>query len=249
MIYADAPLVLFDEIDSTNEEARRRAACGDIAPALIVARRQTAGRGRRGRSWSSNADGNLFMTYFGPAEAAPAELALLGFGAGLALIEECEALTGSRDFRLKWPNDLLFCGRKAAGVLLETGPRVGAGGQWIALGIGCNLASAPEDAGQPAATIAEVLSRPVPAPETFALQVLVRLSHWASMLRASGFAPLRSAWLDRAYGLGEPIRVAESSLEGRMAGISPRGELELVMPGGDVRLISAGDVFFPASRV
>ncbi len=105
MIAAEAPLQIFDEIDSTNAEARRRAERGDVGPIYLLARAQTAGRGRRGRVWQS-LDGNLFLTYLGATQRPPSEIAMLGFAAGLALAEFCEALVGPDIAALKWPERL-----------------------------------------------------------------------------------------------------------------------------------------------
>ncbi len=93
MIIAEAPVEVFDEIDSTILEARRRAEAGGLAPVWIIARRQSAGRGRRGRVWAS-LEGNLLATYLGTTRRPPAEIALLGFATGLAIAETIDASIG-----------------------------------------------------------------------------------------------------------------------------------------------------------
>jgi BirA family transcriptional regulator, biotin operon repressor / biotin---[acetyl-CoA-carboxylase] ligase len=120
MIISDAPVIWFDQIDSTNAEAARRAGAGEHAPLWIEAGAQTAGRGRRGRAWLS-APGNVFLTYLGHADRAPADLALLGFAAAVAVADVVDALIGSPATRLKWPNDVLIGGAKLSGILLESG--------------------------------------------------------------------------------------------------------------------------------
>ena len=94
MIDGQAPLEVFEEIDSTMLEARRRAERGEHTPVWLIARRQTAGRGRRGRSWTS-AEGNLLATHLFATERAPADIALLGFAAGVAIAEAIEAMGGA----------------------------------------------------------------------------------------------------------------------------------------------------------
>jgi BirA family biotin operon repressor/biotin-[acetyl-CoA-carboxylase] ligase len=245
MIDAQAPVETFDEIDSTILEARRRAERGELGPVWLIARRQTAGRGRRGRAWVSP-DGNLFATYLFATTRPPAEIALLGFATGVAIAETIEAIIGSGRVTLKWPNDVFIDGAKAAGIMLDSGAL--ASGLWAALGFGVNLASAPEALDQPTASLRAVLPPDAlaPAPLAFLTQLRPRLEHWAQHTRADGFEPLRRAWLSRAHGLGVQVRVVqgEITVEGRVAGLSPRGELELDTATGR-RLIAAGDVLLP----
>lgn len=244
MIDGQAPVETFDEIDSTLLEARRRAARGEFGPVWLLARTQTAGRGRRGRSWSS-LEGNLMATYLCAADRPPAEIALLGFATGVALAERFETYLGRGRVTLKWPNDMLIDGAKAAGILLDSGTQGGV--TWAALAFGVNLAAAPENLDQPAVALRQVLppDAPTPAPESFLAAVRPRLQALVAQLGVDGFEPLRQAWLSRAHGLGRTVRVAqgEQMVEGRLAGLSPRGELELETPEGR-RLIAAGDVYF-----
>src|SRR5262249_9799480 len=105
MIDANAPVEVFDEIDSTILEARRRAKRGELNPVWLVAKRQTAGRGRRGRAWSS-LNGNLLATLLFTTKEPPSTIALLGFATGVALAETLEAIIGGGRATLKWPNDV-----------------------------------------------------------------------------------------------------------------------------------------------
>jgi BirA family biotin operon repressor/biotin-[acetyl-CoA-carboxylase] ligase len=243
VIAADAPVLVFDEIDSTVLEARRRAERGDYGPVWLIARRQTAGRGRRGRAWSS-LDGNLLATYLFTTERPPGEIALLGFAAGVAIAETIEASAGRSCAGLKWPNDVLIDGAKIAGILIDSGA-VSSGGHWVALAFGVNLAAAPEGLDQPTTSLRNLLPPDVAAPEPLAFLARLRpaLEGWAARTSGEGFGPLRQAWLARAQGLGREIRVTqgETSLQGRMLGISEAGELELEVDGAR-RSIAAGDV-------
>lgn len=244
MIAVGAPLQIFDELDSTNAEASRRAARGDAGPIYLMARQQTAGRGRRGRVWQSPA-GNLFLTYLGAATQPPARIALLGFAAGLAIAEFCDGLLGPGRAQLKWPNDLMIDRRKAAGLLLESGA-LAHGANWFAIGIGLNLASVP-DVDQPTTALVEFLPA-APSPEDAAREIAPALAKWASLLESEGFAPLQQAWMARAYGMGEPAQANLGSeiARGVMRGLSPQGELLLALPNGQMRAIAAGDIHFSA---
>lgn len=246
MIDGQAPVEVFDEIDSTILEARRRAERGELSPVWLIAKRQTAGRGRRGRAWSS-LDGNLLATLLFKTDQPPQQIALLGFATGVALAETLDAVIGAGATRLKWPNDVFINGAKAAGIMLDSGA-IAPGQTWVALAFGVNLAAAPENIDQKTISLRDVLPPDAPAPEPLAFLAALRpkLEGWSARMVREGFEPLRRAWLERAYGLGRDARVVqgEQTLEGRIAGLSSRGELELDTSAGR-RLIAAGDVFLP----
>jgi len=246
MIDGQAPVETFDEIDSTILEARRRADRGEVAPVWLIAKRQTAGRGRRGRAWAS-LDGNLLATYLFSTTQPPSQIALLGFATGLAIADTIEAMIGPGRATLKWPNDVMIDGAKAAGILLDSGALPG-GGVWAALAFGVNLAVAPKAIDQPTASLREMLPLDALTPEPLAFLAALRprLEAWDGRLAREGFEPLRQAWTKRAHKLGDIVRVAlgQDTIEGRIAGLSPRGELELDTETGR-RLIAAGDVLLP----
>lgn len=246
MIDASAPIETFDEIDSTVLEARRRAERGELGPVWLIARTQTAGRGRRGRAWSS-LDGNLMATYLFATERPPAQVALLGFATGLAIAESIDEIIGAGRATLKWPNDVLIGGAKISGIMLDSGS-VGDARLWVALAFGVNLAVAPENLDQPTTSLRALLPPDALAPEPLAFlgRLAPKLGGHTARIDSDGFEPLRQAWLRRAYGLGQHARVVQGdqTLEGRIAGLSSRGELELDTVTGR-RLIAAGDVFLP----
>lgn len=243
MIDAGAPVQVFEEIDSTILEARRRAERGELSPVWLIAKRQTAGRGRRGRSWAS-LEGNLFATLLFTTDRPPSDVALLGFAAGVAIAESFDEIVGPGHATLKWPNDVFLDGAKASGIMLDSG------GPWAALAFGVNLAAAPEALDQPTTSLRALLppDAAAPTPLEFLAQMRPKLERWSQRIVSEGFAPLRAAWLSRAHGLGQVARVqqGETAIEGRIAGLSPRGELELDTPAG-LRLVAAGDVFLPSA--
>lgn len=243
MILTEAPVETFDEIDSTILEARRRAERGAGSPVWLVAKRQTAGRGRRGRTWAS-LEGNLLATYLGTTQRAPADLALVGFVTGVAIAEAIDDVIGAGRATLKWPNDVLIDGAKVSGIMLDSGA-LGGGVTWFALGFGVNLEAAPEALDQPTTSLRQVLPPDAlaPAPLAFLAQLRPRLAAWCDTLARYGFEPLRQVWLTRAHGLGASAQIAtgEARVQGRIVGLSPRGELEFVTSEG-LRLIAAGDV-------
>lgn len=237
------PIEALDEIDSTNAEARRRAEAGATGPVWITAQRQTAGRGRRGRAWETGA-GNLAATLLFTTAKPPAEAAQVSFVAALAVAELMSAYVPASLVTLKWPNDPLIGGRKASGILVESGSS--AAGLWIALGIGINLTSAPVAPERPATTLAEHMIAPPPKPLEALTQLAEAFERWRSVWDSAGFPAIADAWTARAHGLGEACiaRLGSETVEGVAEGLDPDGALRLRLADGPVRRITAGDVFF-----
>ncbi|MFN7052807.1 MAG: biotin--[acetyl-CoA-carboxylase] ligase [Gemmobacter sp.] len=234
-------------VDSTNAYAASLAP-GLTGPAWVVAGEQTAGRGRRGRPWSSPR-GNFYGSLVMKPEGAPDMAALRSFTAALALHDACVGLTGlPQAFALKWPNDVLLNGGKLAGILLESS---GAAGRvsHLVIGIGVNLIAAPPveavEAGAvpPVSLLAETGLRVTP--ETFLTHLAAAFAHWEARFTAEGFAPLRDAWLERAARLGERIRArtGTSERQGIFETIDATGALVLNIDGRR-EAIPAAEVFF-----
>ncbi len=242
-----APILLLDQTDSTNAEARRRADAGESGPLWIVARRQTEGRGRRGRQWESQ-DGNLFSTLLQITRKSPAEAAQVTFVAALAIADLLDAFAPASLVTIKWPNDVMLAGQKASGVLVESGAH-DSGGLWLAVGIGVNLAHAPEGTERPATAVAHHLRGDVTAPpsvEAAAAKLAEAFDVWMTRWETLGFEPILDAWRARTAGLEGPAvaRLGRETVEGRAEGVAPDGALKLRLADGSLRLISAGDVFF-----
>jgi BirA family biotin operon repressor/biotin-[acetyl-CoA-carboxylase] ligase len=240
------PIEALEEVDSTNAEARRRAEAGDRGPLWITAKRQTAGRGRRGRTWETGA-GNLAATYLAHTDKPPAEAAQISFVAALAVADLAVAYVPATLVSLKWPNDPMIAGRKAAGILVESGAHP-AGGLWLAVGCGVNLATPPDAAERAATAFAEHMRAPPPAPLD-ALTVLAEaFERWRGLWERLGFAPIAEAWTAKAHGLGETCtaRLPGETIQGVAEGLDGDGALRLRTAPGVVRRITAGDVFFGA---
>jgi BirA family biotin operon repressor/biotin-[acetyl-CoA-carboxylase] ligase len=230
-------LLRFDSIDSTNEEARRLAAKGEQGPLWIVARTQTVGRGRRGNRWISES-GNLLASVLLPVANATA--AQLGFAAGLATAEVLSVYVAKDRVTLKWPNDVLVDGRKIAGILLET-----AGTDAVVIGIGINLAEHPSETEFPAVSLRSILGH-APGPDEVLPQLASRLHAWYEVWQSRGFSALKSAWLERAQGLGGEIRarLAQDEVHGVFETLDDNGALLLRTADRGLTHITAGEVFF-----
>lgn len=243
---AAAPVLVLDAIDSTNAEARRRAEAGETSPLWIAARQQTAGRGRRGREWASDS-GNLFSTLLMHTDRPAAEAAQVTFIAALAVADLLDRYAPPSLVTIKWPNDVMLAGRKASGVLVESGSAE-RGGLWVAVGIGVNLAHAPTNVERPATALAEHLRGDVTATpdvgvaaENLAKTFAVWMDRWDTL----GFTPVLDAWRRRTRLEGPcTARLGHETVSGVAEGVEADGALRLRLPDGALRIIAAGDVFF-----
>jgi BirA family transcriptional regulator, biotin operon repressor / biotin---[acetyl-CoA-carboxylase] ligase len=236
-------LVSRETVGSTNDEARNLARDGAAEGTVVWALAQTAGRGRRGRHWSSPR-GNLYASLILRPACSADRAAQLGFVAALTVMDALsELVPGIDGVAGKWPNDVLVKGRKIAGILLESEMSEGGNLAYLVVGAGVNLVSAPPDAEFRATSVAGE-GYPPPPPGA-ALEALARhFDAWAKRWRAQGFGPVRDAWRARSIGFGEQIQVRldTATLRGKFVDLDHQGRLLLETDGG-LQLISAGDVF------
>lgn len=235
--------IILPEVSSTLDEARDRAGATSL-PFWLLAHRQTAARGRRGRAWSMP-DGNFGATLVLPPDEYPADAALRSFVLSLALIETFDVMTGRPEaFSLKWPNDVLLNNGKVAGILLERssdGP--------LFLGVGVNLVAGPDPAvlEQTAVPPVSLLAETGIAvtPEAFLSMLAARYAVLEHQFKAQGFSPLRTAWLARAARLGEEIRARtmREDVVGIFEDVDAGGHLVIRGPRG-LRRLAAADVYF-----
>ncbi len=223
----------------------QRARSGDPGRLWITAARQSEGRGRNGRVWTSE-PGNLFASLLLIDPAPPARAAELGFVTSLALALALRQILGEDPaLRIKWPNDILYDGAKLAGILLES-VALPHGFACVA-GIGVNCGSHPEGMLYPATDLATAAGRdiaPAAVFEALASAMARQLDLWSN---GAGFATIRAEWLALAAGVGGPIKIARpnETLEGVFETIDDTGRLILRQESGE-RAIDAGDVFLAA---
>jgi BirA family biotin operon repressor/biotin-[acetyl-CoA-carboxylase] ligase len=233
---------LLDCCVSTNSEALAVGHAGEGRPTWVVARRQTGGRARRGRNWTSE-PGNLYTSLYLPDPAPPARAAQLSFVIALAVRDAIIACAPEHAARLtlKWPNDVLCDGRKIAGLLLE-----GEMGKvfTVAIGIGVNCRHHPEGTEFPATDLAAsgIEVSPGDLFRSLTATMLSRVGLWD---RGEGFAAVRSDWLAAAAGVGGRVRVRLESREfsGRFETIDADGHLLVTLDDGGREAVAAGDVF------
>lgn len=232
----------YDSVGSTNDEACRLALAGAPHGTVVVAREQTAGRGRRGRNWSSP-PGNLYLSIVLRPDLPPARLAELSFVAALAVVDTVDRFIPGKAV-LKWPNDVLIDGAKISGILLE---RVDAA---IVVGIGLNVLHVPENAAAAATSLVRAGASHVAdaaQPEARVAEVRTALldafAHRFAEWQEGGFGPVRDDWLERAHPVGTVLRVSvgPDPVTGTFAGLALDAAL-LLNASGSLRRITAGDV-------
>jgi BirA family biotin operon repressor/biotin-[acetyl-CoA-carboxylase] ligase len=235
----------YDLVDSTNNLARDRADAGAEAGLVIRADRQSAGRGRRGRSWSSP-PGNLYCSWVLRPTQPPAAIATLSFVTVIALGDVLCDLLPQRAVQHKWPNDLLVEGRKISGILLESAGGSSATGPALVIGLGVNIVSHPDQAMYPVTDLLEQGAAPISAAALLDL-FLRRFAYHYGVWQEGGFAAVLPAWRRRAIGIGDGIvvRLETETLTGRFVDLDHDGTLLLALPDGAIRPIAAGDIFLP----
>jgi BirA family biotin operon repressor/biotin-[acetyl-CoA-carboxylase] ligase len=234
----------FDAVGSTMTEAAAWAAEGAPDGALVVARRQTAGRGRHGRTWADEDGASLLVSLVLRPALPPERLGLVPLAVGVAAAEAVERVADLRP-ALKWPNDLLLDGRKAGGILVE-GQLTPGRPATLVVGVGLNVGQAsfpPELAGR-ATSLARAAGRPVEHAPLLAALLDALERHLDGL--ADGGTTLRAAWEARMAGRGAAVTVAfpntpRPPLSGRALGLAPDGALRLATPDGEVA-VHAGEV-------
>lgn len=236
------------EIDSTNDEALRRAAAGEDAPFWLTADRQTGGKGRRGRNWISDG-GNLFATLVYPAGLLPVEIGRLPLVAAIVVHATLDQLlAGNPDPKIKWPNDVLIDGRKISGILIEQHQIYDQA--VVAIGIGINIQSRPEIENYPTACLADW--RTDLTADLVWSELDRQFAKWKAVwLADDGFGSIRAQWLRNAAGLGESIAVVgeKSSKAGIFDTLDENGYLILRHKDGTVERIATGDVILKRSGI
>lgn len=244
----DYHLLSCDTLDSTNDEARRLAEGGGAHGAVIWSRKQTHGKGRKGRVWISE-EGNLFVSFLLSPDVALERLPELSFVAGLAVLDTIQPIVADLgEVSLKWPNDVLLNNKKIAGILaesFETSKKAGISARrWAVIGIGVNVEHHPEkdvlypttdlkSAGVEIVSAKIILSRLIH-------HFILRYDQWMH----SGFASIRSAWRANAKDIGALVSVQqeESVIEGMFLDIDPQGRMIIEDKDGEKVFIGSGDV-------
>lgn len=229
---------VFEELASTSATLIERLASGAAVTrgTWIIANRQTKGRGRQGRAWSDG-EGNFMGSTFVASHAGDPPLGTLALAAGLAVRETVmKFVPEGTPVLLKWPNDLLVDGAKLSGILLE-GVHGG-----VVVGIGVNLAAAPELPDRKTVALAELGE--CPNRDEFAGVLAQAFDQEVDRWRTFGLGSVIRRWDAAAHPIGTPLRagIGDGVAEGTFAGLAPDGALQLRLADGAVRAIHAGEI-------
>ena len=235
--------LVFDTLDSTNDEALKHARQGADEGLCIIARQQTAGRGRYGRTWVSAKDAGLYFSTILRPNLEAQFLPLVTLMSGVAVHEMLSNFGVSPD--IKWVNDILVDERKICGILAETAET--SRGLAVVVGIGINLRSGnfpPEIAAS--ATSLEEAAGTVVTPADAAGTLARHLSYFYQILTSEGGTTvILGEWAKRStYFTGKAVRttVGNEMLTGLTDGLEPNGALRLRTPDGNVAIIQAGEI-------
>jgi len=236
---------IFDSINSTNDYLLEYAKTGGSSGSVCFAEQQTKGRGRRGRVWYSPPGANIYLSLLWHFPASQPDLPALSMAVAVMLVHALEKYGINAGLELKWPNDVLFAGRKLAGILLERLPESN-GMIAVVIGIGLNLQLPTEELPSDREKwidVAEMTGQPVKRNYLAGLIVNELLAK-LSVYQAEGLKGFQASWAryDAMQGKSIVVHTALASVLGVMQGINRNGQLLLLTPAGEIQQFQCGEV-------
>jgi BirA family biotin operon repressor/biotin-[acetyl-CoA-carboxylase] ligase len=224
-----------DEVDSTSTRLMAMAPSGVASGTCLAAEWQSAGRGRRGRSWVSSLGGSLTFSVLWRFERGASQLAGLSLSVGAA-IARALAANGVARAQVKWPNDVVVDFRKIAGILVETtgdlhGPSVAV----VGVGVNYRLGERTLERIDQAVTDVAHCARPAPSRNALLASLLAELAATLRRFEATGFAAERDAWRSMHAYHRRPVRVLpanEPPFDAEVTDVAPDGALVVTLPDG-----------------
>ncbi len=238
-------LVFYQTTTSTNELAKTLASQGAVEGTVIVADTQTGGKGRRGRSWTSPAGQGLWMSVVLRPQLKPSEASKLTLLAAVAVVKAINRVCGLQ-VGIKWPNDIVYEGKKLAGILLEMSTIQG-GIQYLVIGIGINvnipLGKFSLELQDRASSLLQVSGQLVD--RTALLQALLQELELAYLqLNCGQFELVLTDWREASVTLGQEVQVEDASelYLGTALDIDEQGALLLRLQNGEAVKVLSGDI-------
>lgn len=241
--WAGKNMMVFESIDSSNNEAKRQAESGAEHGLLVIGEQQTAGRGRRGRAWESKKGEGIFMTLLLKPDIEPGSASMLTLVMGLAVRDALETV-GKLDARIKWPNDIVCDGKKVCGILTEMSAQIDYINH-IVIGVGINVHNTefPEEMQHLATSVYQQTGEHICRAE-LAAESLARFEvYYARYLRTQNLRELLEEYNSHLINLGRKVQVMDmkKNFTGIAQGINEMGELIVETSEGTVQ-VSAGEV-------
>ncbi len=241
--WAGQELFCFDEIDSTNTKAKELAEQGYPSGTLVVADRQIAGRGRRGRSWDSPAGIGIFMTLLLKPDINPNNASMLTLVTALATAQAISDVTGA-EAKIKWPNDIVINGKKVCGILTEMSAQFDYINH-IVIGIGINVhnESFPEEIRETASSLLLESGKRIHRADLIARFLERFEAGYAIFLQTEDLEGLMKDYNALLVNIQKQVRILDPKepFEGKAIGITKRGEL-IVDTWESRKLVSSGEV-------
>lgn len=240
---------IWQVLDSTNNRASDLARAGAGEGLFVLARQQTAGRGRQGKNWLSQVDSGVYISFLLRPELKPASLPLLSFVAGLACVEAIELTCGLRP-GLKWVNDLVYDGRKLGGILCEapgqeTKNHEQKSAVIIGIGINLDLASSdlPHELKDRVAALDMLCGKQVDA-NLLVASLCSALEKYYFLLRSGKGETIIKLWKERSTTLGKTIRAtfADKEICGLATDVATDGALIISTKEGPEIRLHAGEI-------
>lgn len=243
-----ADFEIFESIPSTQDLSLARLRAGRPGPGWILAKEQTKGIGRHGKTWIGT-KGNFMASRWEVMEVDVRRVPQLSFVTALAVYEMLRPIIPDTDqsMRIKWPNDILHRGRKLCGILVQTEATEKPGHLGVVIGIGMNMRVAPILEGYLTVALKEISPE---AKNLDAVALLHKLNgHLDGVLdlwRSKDFSDIAKAWLKRAYGRDRLVNVTQDgiSLSGRITGLDDFGGLQIEATDGQVHIVTGGDITY-----
>lgn len=241
--WAGNRLLVFDSIDSTNNEAKRQAEAGAPQGLLVVGEQQTAGRGRRGRAWESKKGEGIFMSLLLKPDIEPGNASMLTLVMGMAVRDALENV-GKLDARIKWPNDIVCDGKKVCGILTEMSAQIDYINH-IVIGVGINIHNQefPEEIRHMATSVYQQTGEHICRAELAAESLARFEEYYACYLKTQNLRGLLDEYNSHLINHGREVLVTDirKSYTGIAQGINEMGELIVETDEGIVH-VSAGEV-------
>ena len=243
-------LIQYDELESTNSEAKRLAFNNGIN-FCIKSKIQTQGKGSRGRNWISGLN-NLAASFLIYPDGNLKDFSHRTYIASLALYDSLiYSGVNHRDIKLKWPNDVLIKQKKVSGILLETITDKNSRKSALVIGIGVNLHTHPKkiynkyDTKLKPISLNSVLGVKTPSPDTMLTYIANSLQYWEKKYNKKGFSFIKNAWLNLSYPIGTKLELEIKGVinKGSFLGISDNGSLKILIEKKIIE-INVGDIFF-----
>lgn len=237
-------LLIYNEIDSTNKEARRLIENGVTGKFIVTSYKQIAGYGRQNREWYSP-EGNLYLSLILNPGCTLEKSSELSFVTAVALKEMLNPILADK-IKLKWPNDVLINGQKIAGILLEsTSKQNSRTAENIIIGLGININVCPKDIEYPATSLKELKVKNL-IPEYYLDLFMQNFVKIYSIWKKEGFSVIREEWMKNAYNKNKVVTAVtkQERISGVFENINEKGQLVLKLSNNERYLISGGNVYF-----